>query len=253
MKRKQVEAEAAGPAPLPNGSGGGGGDRDGGGGIGGSGKGGGLGIGSGGEQARERKRASDDGDGGGGEMLEWAVWQLIDPLLPTGGFAHSQGLEAAAHGGLVAGADQRVGRGNDSGWSVEAFALEALRNAASLSVPFVEAARMAFAPLAAPSAVAAGGISTDSTDDEAARGIDAAVRTWLWLDARLSAHLAGNAVASRASTATGAAMMRAVTAAFGSGAGGPGPDNGGVAVAAAAALAEIKRASRPAGSTAVAP
>jgi hypothetical protein len=37
--------------------------------------------------------------GDGGSMLDWAVWQLIDPLLPTGGFAHSQGLEAAAHGG----------------------------------------------------------------------------------------------------------------------------------------------------------
>lgn len=55
------------------------------------------------------------GDGADGEMLDWAVWQLIDPLLPTGGFAHSQGLEAAAQGGLVAGADDRSGRGNDNG------------------------------------------------------------------------------------------------------------------------------------------
>ena len=38
---------------------------------------------------------------------EWAVYQLLDPLLPTGGFAHSQGLEAAARSGLVAGGDER--------------------------------------------------------------------------------------------------------------------------------------------------
>lgn len=35
----------------------------------------------------------------------WRVWQLVDSALPTGGFAHSGGLEAMAHAGLVSGAE----------------------------------------------------------------------------------------------------------------------------------------------------
>lgn len=98
---------------------------------------------------------------------------------------------------------------------MERFALEALRNAASLSLPFAEAARMALAPLAAddlapsapddlaPSAAAA-------TDDDGSSAVDEAVKTWLWLDARLGSHLAGNHVAARGSAAMGAALLRAV-------------------------------------------
>jgi len=35
-------------------------------------------------------------------MNDWNVWQLIDSSFPTGGFAHSGGLEAAWRGGFVA-------------------------------------------------------------------------------------------------------------------------------------------------------
>ena len=31
--------------------------------------------------------------------LQFVVWQLVDSILPAGGFAHSQGVEAALHAG----------------------------------------------------------------------------------------------------------------------------------------------------------
>ena len=135
-----------------------------------------------------------DDDVNGGGMDDWAVWQLVDPLLPTGGFAHSQGLEAAAHARLVAGLDERVL--DQTGWDVDAFCFEAVRNASSLAVPFVEAARFAHHPA---TAFTSGKISAD----------------WEWLDRRLDAQLAGNHVAHRASVAMGAAFIRAAIAAYG--------------------------------------
>ena len=181
------------------------------------------------------------------------MWQLVDPLLPTGGFAHSQGLEAAAQAGLVAGGDERATRrGEDVGWCVETFAVEACRNAASMSIPFVEAARYTFAPLAKKRATTGTATATATGTDGGARSVSdadsvsAAVATWRSLDDRMGACLAGNHVASRASTATGAALLRAATAAFGDAeSGGTGPDGGGVSYSAAEALRGARRASRP--------
>ena len=177
---------------------------------------------------------------------EWAVYQLLDPLLPTGGFAHSQGLEAAARSGLVAGGDERPSAlAADDGWDVEAFATEATRNAAATAAPFVEAARRAFEGLARrdeeeeeeeeEEAEEAEGVedrrrSKDSSrrkqkqhvklDDDASvdrESAAAAASAFSSLDAKMGALLAGNHVASRASAATGAALLRAFLAAHGSG------------------------------------
>ena len=38
-------------------------------------------------------------------MLTWRLWQLVDSSFPTGAFAHSGGLEAASHVGLLPAAD----------------------------------------------------------------------------------------------------------------------------------------------------
>ncbi len=65
-----------------------------------------TGIDTGEEEVKKRKNATKDMDNDKHDKesdLYWATWQLIDPLLPTGGFAHSCGLEAAAHAGLVKG------------------------------------------------------------------------------------------------------------------------------------------------------
>lgn len=56
----------------------------------------------------------------------WSLWQLIDSAFPTGGFAHSGGLEAAVQLGRVTDAPE-----------LRAFALAALAQAAALSAPFV--------------------------------------------------------------------------------------------------------------------
>ena len=206
--------------------------------------------GRGGGEAKTRRAVEDvnaDETLADDAVTDWAVWQLVDPLLPTGGFAHSQGLEAAAHAGLVAGGDERATRrGEDVGWCVETFAIEACRNAASMSIPFVEAARYTFAPLAKKRATETPGTGTDARSVSDADAISAAVATWRSLDDRAGACLAGNRVASRASTATGAALLRAVTAAFGDAeSGGPGPDGGGVSRVAAEALRGARAASRP--------
>ncbi|KNA06607.1 hypothetical protein SOVF_179460 [Spinacia oleracea] len=60
--------------------------------------------------------------------LEWSLWQLLDSILPTGGFAHSFGLEAAIQARLV----------NDPE-DLHTFVIQVLQNTGSLLLPFVYA------------------------------------------------------------------------------------------------------------------
>lgn len=119
---------------------------------------------------------------------EWAAWQLLDSLLPTGGFAHSQGLEAAAYAGLV----------EASAESVQDFCRLALHNQATTSLPYVKASFV----------TAASSLGHRTSD------VTVAVAALRATDAKLHCQLGGNHVAQRASEALGASLLRACTAAF---------------------------------------
>ncbi|KAL4298907.1 hypothetical protein AHAS_Ahas17G0047800 [Arachis hypogaea] len=62
-------------------------------------------------------------------ISQWSQWQLLDSLLPTGGFAHSFGLEAAVQSNLVLNPDE-----------LKTFIIHVLENTGSLLLPFVNSA-----------------------------------------------------------------------------------------------------------------
>ncbi|PSR90091.1 Urease accessory protein like [Actinidia chinensis var. chinensis] len=66
-----------------------------------------------------------------GSRLQWSQWQLLDSILPTGGFAHSSGLEAAVQTCLVSSVED-----------VRTYLTHVLENTGSLLLPFVYSATM---------------------------------------------------------------------------------------------------------------
>jgi urease accessory protein len=64
------------------------------------------------------------------DIPDWVIWQLADSAFPSGGFAHSAGLEAAYQFGEVEGSD-----------GLEAFLRASLLQTARTVVPFAGAVR----------------------------------------------------------------------------------------------------------------
>ena len=60
------------------------------------------------------------------QSLHWTQWQILDSILPTGGFAHSYGLEAAMQSRMV-----------NNQEDLRSFVIQVLENTGSLLLPFV--------------------------------------------------------------------------------------------------------------------
>ncbi|XP_023545319.1 urease accessory protein F [Cucurbita pepo subsp. pepo] len=60
------------------------------------------------------------------KQFHWSQWQLLDSILPTGGFAHSFGLEAAIQARIVSQPED-----------LKTFVIHLLDNTGSLLLPFV--------------------------------------------------------------------------------------------------------------------
>ncbi|XVF64433.1 hypothetical protein PTKIN_Ptkin09bG0169300 [Pterospermum kingtungense] len=79
----------------------------------------------------EQDLVESDGKSKRNCTLQWSQWQLLDSILPTGGFAHSFGLEAAIQTRFVTGPDD-----------LKTFISHLLENTGSLILPFVYSTTM---------------------------------------------------------------------------------------------------------------
>jgi len=64
-------------------------------------------------------------------VSDWLIWQLVDSAFPTGGFAHSGGLEAAREHGEISHREQLIG-----------YCASSLRQAGHAGLPLVAAAHI---------------------------------------------------------------------------------------------------------------
>src|SRR5438477_5716628 len=76
--------------------------------------------------ARKADEVTEENNARAMPLEEWRVWQLLDSAFPTGGFAHSAGLEAAWQQGWI-----RAGR------EVRQFVLESVRQSVLGAIPFI--------------------------------------------------------------------------------------------------------------------
>jgi urease accessory protein len=136
------------------------------------------------------------------EPSEWLIWQLVDSLLPTGGFTTSSGLEAALQLGYVktTAADPQLAL-------LYRFLQTSLQTTAASSLPFITAVYNVHSlPQASCSAchLTSGTLKDESAD------LPLQVQHWIHLDSFCHATIT-NTVARRASTSQGSALLSLLT------------------------------------------
>ncbi|KAJ0405194.1 hypothetical protein ATCC90586_008822 [Pythium insidiosum] len=117
---------------------------------------------------------------GGAAPSHWVVWQMLDSLYPTGGFAHSLGLEAAVQENVV--------KAGDHGVSLREFLSSTLHQAGNFALPIVFSA-------------------IDAARGDAKDNSVVLVDKFLEINAQATA-LYSNHVAKKASMSQGAALLR---------------------------------------------
>lgn len=121
---------------------------------------------------------------------DWAIWQMVDSLYPTGGFAHSVGLEAAVQERIVTKTPTST-----TASPLNQFLRSTLHQTANFALPIVYTMHSAVE----------GGIGSSSKVEGV--GENAIVASFLEVNAHATA-LFSNHVAKKASFAQGAAMLR---------------------------------------------
>ncbi|GBG66858.1 hypothetical protein CBR_g70735 [Chara braunii] len=147
-------------------------------------------------EEEEPRGANDQIDHDG--LTEWTLWQLLDSLLPVGGFTNSYGLEASSQAGLI-----------QTTADLEEFCLDNLESAGAMFLPFVVAAGRGWWESPGGNLQGPG----QSKGEEPGTYFSDAVKTWAEVDQLMDAYLT-NHVGRRASCSQGCALLRLVSSTF---------------------------------------
>eukprot|EP00592_Proboscia_alata_P017045 CAMPEP_0194399310 /NCGR_PEP_ID=MMETSP0174-20130528/126590_1 /TAXON_ID=216777 /ORGANISM="Proboscia alata, Strain PI-D3" /LENGTH=482 /DNA_ID=CAMNT_0039195707 /DNA_START=1 /DNA_END=1446 /DNA_ORIENTATION=+ len=140
----------------------------------------------------------------------WSAYMLADSGLPTGGFSHSSGIEAASQLSLFG--ENYSGRGTWNEASVRAFVCASARSAAQLSTAFVLAGHEIAIQCKKSTVIQCNSVdpalSNLNSVDPALSNLNLFMQKWKEIDEYNHAIIASNTPGCRASLDQGAGMLR---------------------------------------------